>query len=839
MGATPPRVKGRFSAAKVLLVVVVLLAVGVLAVVLRRTIRVRPGAAPIATSGAGLRIEIVPRDGEHVRDLKRSILVQFSRPVARDDFSFAIVPDPGGWTVEADEDGREATLKHANPFRGGTGYSLEARVRSAGARAAVRFTAWGPSAPELIDAAAARGVLDLDTAWTYRLQALFEPGLLPGEYRSPTPIKCGSEVMKGFQGVRSRLRPETLAKLRPYLVRPDHPDSVFTRRLAAERTALWRHAPLSGVAYADAPPRPQPGNQRKQRPDKWPGSECWGGLPFGTEITVWAPCSHGEAKVREVIQFLQSTDMYGRFRTLLDTEPVSDQAMKDDDGKPDNGADGSLDVYLVPASKLSPDGTTMGLCHFIDIRRGITPVWILIDESLSGAQLGGTLAHELFHAFQAAINADAPRWWMEGSATWAEDFTDHGWNTEQDYVPDAFLHDLHMLEGLTSERGQHPYGAYLFPFHLSSHFSDDLIGTIWKACADKDPLDAVDSNVQGGLDDTFKKFAKLNYDDVDSSDHYRETLYVFNRHGAERSVLTSEKNAKDIHIILGPLSALYALFYNKCDERLTPQIRFNLEEFAKNKKLSVQAIVYSGVNKKEEDWTGLDHRVFCLTDENDTFDSLALVLASSEREAVANPTLKIEFKEDVCVPHGGTGEYHGTVVKTWDSLIRKGKQTEEFSGHMMFDPWVDLHRPLTGTATVSRKETLDTWEGPFPPNTQKEYHLTEAGAGTVSCKLRYDWGWPESDYSVDFFPPRIDVKKQWVEITTNYNGTTKKEGSRSDWNSVIDYINDGHHYKAKKGDLLLQGEVHYRENCDTTGSTTCVQTTDASWSIRLNRPKKQ
>ena len=840
MSGSPPRRQGYPTVVRAAMALAVLATIATVAlvIVIWRAQKGRSGAVRAPSSQATLRIEVWPRDGEQVRDLKRPILVRFSRPAAKKDVVFSVVPDPGGWTVEGDDVDRMVTLKHGNPFRGATKYTLEVRVTSAGAGATVHFTAWGPSSLELIEAAAARGALDLDTAWTYRLQALFDPELLPGEYRSPTPLGCGNALMDDFERARASMRPETVAKLRPFLVRPDHPDSAFTRRLAAERTAARGHAHLSGVASAE--PRPQRGGQGKQRPPEWPhAEECWGATPSGTKVFVWAPCSRGEAKIREAVQLLQSSAMYIRFWALLDKQPESDEKTKDDKGNLDNGGDGRLDIYLVPASKLSSDGKTMGLCHKINAAAQTTPVWILIDENLSGAELGGTLAHELFHAFQCALNAQAPKWWKESSATWAEDYAEHSWDTEQAYVPEAFLHDLHMLEALRSDRGSHPYGAYLFPFYLSSRQDDTVIGTIWRACASQDPLDAVDANVQGGLDDTFKKFAKLNYDDVELSDHYRETLYVFGRHGVERSVLKSQKDTKPIRIILGPLSALYALFYNKCDPAQTPQVRFNLEEFVKNKKLSVQAIIFSGAEEREEDWTGRDQRVFCLTDDKDTFDSLALVLASSEREAVASPTLKIEFKEDVCVPHGGTGEYHGTVTKTWDSLIRKGTQTEEFSGHMTFDPWVYLHRELTGTATVSRKETLDTWEGPYPPNTEKKYHLTESGTSTVGCKLRYNWGWPESDYSVDYFPDRIDLTKHWVEITTTYNGTTRKEGSRSDWNIVNDHINDGHHYKAKKGDILLQGEVHYREDCDTTGLTKCVQTTDASWSIRLNRPKKQ
>ena len=98
-----------------------------------------------------------PKDGQFIRGLKSPIIVSFSQDISTDDFSFSVNPDPGGWT-ESWRRERHVILSHSNPFEPGITYTLEVAVRSEEAKTSVRFTAFGLSSLELIDADEKKGI---------------------------------------------------------------------------------------------------------------------------------------------------------------------------------------------------------------------------------------------------------------------------------------------------------------------------------------------------------------------------------------------------------------------------------------------------------------------------------------------------------------------------------------------------------------------------------------------------------------------------------------------------------------------------------------------------------
>jgi hypothetical protein len=201
-----------------------------------------------------LQIFVIPKDGGFTRRLEKPISISFSQAVEPKDLNFRISPDPGGWSTAWEEEGKQAVLSHANPYHEGVTYELELEVKSAGKKKTVRFTAYGPSSLELIDEDEKKGILDLDTSWTYRLQRLFEPSRLPTKYKSLTPVKCGTPVMLDFSKIQSQLKQETMDALKPYLVRPTHPESVFSRQIQEEeQMSAQKKAGLSGTLYAQRP----------------------------------------------------------------------------------------------------------------------------------------------------------------------------------------------------------------------------------------------------------------------------------------------------------------------------------------------------------------------------------------------------------------------------------------------------------------------------------------------------------------------------------------------------------------------------------------------------------
>jgi hypothetical protein len=712
---------------------------------------------------------------------------------------------------------------------------------------ASRAKAHGPASLDLIAAAEKKGELDLDTAWTYRFQALFEPELLPARFQSPTPLVCGTGVMRDFQGVRSRLRPETLANLRPYLVRPDDPESVFVRasREAAAATRTWRFA-FGGVAFAQAPFTPT----TESRPDAWDRRVRkveWPKRKSTWKVTVHARPAAGTKKIEEAVGQLDRTTMYYLFKDLLAVEPPTDSNEVDSQGRPDNGGDGDLDIYLVPDSQLAyqdrehgPILHARGMC--VPTRGDqVTPSWILVQESLAGNGLGSTIAHELFHAFQKGINQDAPLWWIEATAVWAQDYTDRKWDTEHEFVYDAFLVDPlpAMLDCLTREGDRHEYGAYIFPFYLSSRYEDKLVGTIWQECGNNDPLDVVDANVPRGLDENFKAFALLNYDDVDFSRHYRETLEVMYSHGVDDLELcpagsNGAPGREAVHAVLFPLSARYVRIVNGCGAPGVSQIRFDLAEFVANPKLSVQAIINPYTDKLDEDWTGREERVFCINQADDTFLDIAIVLASAERTHTLTPTLKIELKHEACAPPGGTGKFQVTKTESsgWSGPTGdRSDKTSTATGTIVFQPY-EFHGIFHGTASVHIAEKGEyAWR--MANFLEREIRTTCEGTASVPCKLEYAWGEEDAGYTIEFDQVPVTCTERKIDYYArmhnkpDWDTTRTYQKKRSIQSTYLSSFYGG--AKPKPLALLLEGQ--YVQPSEPK--------VEASWSFRLTKPRRE
>ena len=483
------------------------------------------------------------------------------------------------------------------------------------------------NALEKIEAAEEAGLLDLDTAWTYRFRALFEPSRLPQEYRSKVDIPCGTPVFSGFAEVRDRLRPETLAGLEPYLVRPTDPRSVFASRLPA-RTAAGSRAKSRGTGLLFA--LEAPGGQR---PTENKSLGAWVGVGCRTApVTIWSHA--GVEPADRAAAAFDRRNLWHEFKKIMPLEPLSDKDVVDEHGRPDNGHDGDLDIYLVPP--LEELGTALGFCATLSPAHQ-TPTYILILESLTGDDLEAVMAHELFHSFQCALDSNEEIWWEESTATWAEEYIDSDWQTEQQYMPHAFVRSEFRSRWLRSRTGLAPYGAYLFPFYLASRFGDRIVGDIWNDCAAAGPnaLQAVIGRIQmNGLsfEEAFKEYALVNYDATDTfpaGRKYPEPLDTFPHHFERRIML---KDRSDSWLFdMNSLSAKYLHVYNDgIDPAKFPAALFDLKNLSHHSFISVQAVIFKGQDHRLEDWTGLEERYFCLTNESDRFDDIVIVMASTE-----------------------------------------------------------------------------------------------------------------------------------------------------------------------------------------------------------------
>lgn len=598
----------------------------------------QPGISPKATTEKNLEdikeakklvITSLPQDGGYIKAQDQPLYIYFSQPINADDFSFEINPDVGGWSIDWQRQKRIAILRHVHPFQSGVNYDLDLTVHSYHVKKKVKFIVYGPTSLELIDKAEEENLIDLDTAWTYRLQALFQPSLLPPEYRNTAPLVCGTAIMRDFKQIESLLKKETLQKLKPYLVPPTHPESIFSNEFSNE---LRQESEIK----ANFSLFPRLWAQNRGRSPWSTPLKC-----NSAPIKVWYKKGN-ESVAKRACSYIDSEDMYNRFLQLMGREPPPDTSEKN------NGGDGNLDIYLVP---LGDDG------QCISYRSTQTsPSYILINKSLTGNQLLSILAHELFHSFQLAYDQFEAEWWTEGTAVWAEDYINQQHNNEQEWLPDAFAIEENSLKTITDNEGYHPYGIYLFPFYLGKYYTSEIIGTVWKACEAQDALNAIENEVQD-LKELLKDFAYKSFDLGPTEASYPDSggpLRIFEEHWAKEKVLESEKKDYEIELELPPLSAIYLIVQNRCDLEKTPHVEFDLRGIKAFKSLTVQAIIDPDGDAKEEDWTGREKRSFCLNREEEKFEEIAIVVASSDKQNPIMTKLSIDVDAEGCVEADAT-----------------------------------------------------------------------------------------------------------------------------------------------------------------------------------------
>jgi len=639
----------------------------------------------------GLRIVVIPRNGGFTRSLEDPIAISFSRIIEPEDLNFRVSPDPGGWSTSWEEGGMYATLSHANPYKAGVTYALELEVKSEKKKKTVRFTAYGPSSLELIDDDEKKGLLDLDTAWTYRLQRLFEPSKLPAKYKSPTPVKCGTPVMTDFSKIQSQLKQKTMDALKPYLVRPTHPESVFSRQIQEkEKISAQKKGGLSAMLYAQRP-------VTRENLKRW-----WYSDDGHLKIRVWARNKASDRKkAEEACQTIRDKNIYSKFEKIMEKGPLPDAGGKqasDFEGEEAQsnftvffGGNDRLDIYLVGDKELEYEdeegeiSVAGGLCCRA-VPANKTAAYILIDRELEGKNFKATLAHEIFHAFQFVYDSYADKWWQEGTAVWSEDHIGKDWDTEHYYLKDAFDRKKFLLKTITLESGLHEYGIYILPYHLSTKYEDKKIGDIWKVCGgDIQALDAVEEVLEGNFRDVFKEFALLNYDDTSPAtpESYPEMLNVYPHHRSLIKKIEKPGKQDPIEFTVPPLAVKYIKIGNNLPyPDLTPHFYFDLRGVTDFWDLSLQAMIDPDMSANEpEDWSHLQDKSLCVNFEDENFSTLVLVVANHSRDVTCQPELKIEVDAERCV----AGEAMGKVTlrhvmssyKEWSSRGAHGNSKND------------------------------------------------------------------------------------------------------------------------------------------------------------------
>jgi hypothetical protein len=221
----------------------------------------------------------------------------------------------------------------------------------------------------------------------------------------------------------------------------------------------------------------------------------------GSNVDVWYDpgTEGGEAAAARVAGQIDGK-IWPAFSGLLGRTPPPD------DGQACfHGPDGKLDVYLTTARKVGPISVPRGTVAFAHpfsgepcaarepdylVARPGAPRWVI--------------AHELFHAFQAAYGRAQHcifyHEWEEATATWAGDFVYRRDNIEHNHPGGIERPEINLdFWG---------YGTWVFPYYLTKKYNDPKIIRRIEEAGEVYPSDAhVDQAIPGGFRERFPEFA--------------------------------------------------------------------------------------------------------------------------------------------------------------------------------------------------------------------------------------------------------------------------------------------------------------------------------------------
>lgn len=483
--------------------------------------------------------------------------------------------------------------------------------------------------------------INLENALIYKVKFLFNDPTLPKKYASANgPFEDGgtfAEVQENWD----KLSVETKKILEPYFLRPDNPESAISKimndEIKAPQTGLFK---LIDKAYAF------------DRPLSYKSDDTL--VTADGKIKVW----YLEKKemigdkeevtkiyydiAQKIVSNLNTDQAYAQYVGLLGKIPPSDGSL---------GGDEKTDIYIGP-SGFAQLGTSYGV-NVPDNGNGRSS-FIIIKNDLDDKNLKTTTVHELFHAFQRAFDCwiyKANWWWIEGTATWSEDFIYPKDNTEQGHVP-SFIPKPEI--SLFKNGDNFEYGAYVFPFYLSNTYDRMTITKIFEGCSGSgDPLASADKNISGGFKKNWREFTLWNYNrkpienykNNDKSKIFPGSSSELGGNSETHFVSLLGESSYPTKL-LEPLTA-QVISYPLMDENneIRKMTFKNLKNFTgKTDKAGIKAIIYPKKNAPYiEDWTNLEKRSFCFDKVDENLEKVVLIFSNAElKDKITATEIKIK-----------------------------------------------------------------------------------------------------------------------------------------------------------------------------------------------------
>ncbi len=327
-----------------------------------------------------------------------------------------------------------------------------------------------------IEAAYQAGEISEEEHVMYRLYRITNKDLLPEKYVAPTgeerPVRCGTPMVKAARAAVDWMSPE-----------------------ARDMVGLLLPPSVSATA--------------NQESDNF--SLIWGPDYAGSQsdIDFWLDAFETSWDVEvDTLGFQQP--------------PCTDQYL--------------FEVYLANTGGTSPEmeEDTYGYCD----HQGDCPfVVVHPDYEFTGHHEGAaqaTAAHEFQHGIQSGYDWFEGDYWMEATATWAEDAVFDDANDYVEYLngSDGWL--AYPEYGLTYEDGWHEYGNVIWVKYLSENWGGgEVIVDIWERAVDTDALTATGEMMAAdgwNLGEGFLDFtAQLAVNGFEESDLY-DGVYMMGNH---------------------------------------------------------------------------------------------------------------------------------------------------------------------------------------------------------------------------------------------------------------------------------------------------------------------
>ncbi len=493
------------------------------------------------------------------------------------------------------------------------------------------------------------GKIDLDAALINKVKFLFNDPTLPKEYSSVNgPFEDGGtfgEIQENWD----KLSAETKKTLEPYFLRPDNPESAISKIMNGEIKApqtSW----LKLIDQANA----------FDRPLSYKSDDTL--VTADGKIKVWylekKEIVGDEEKItklyynvaQKIVSNLNTDGAYAQLVGLLGKTPPSDGTL---------GGDNKTDIFIATGAHVhladSNGGTPSQGVNVPDNGTGKSS-YIILRENLNDRYLKTTTVHELFHAFQRAFDCVLTTknwWWIEGTATWSEDFIYPKENTEQGYAEDFMPKPQ---QSLNSRGSNFEYGAYVFPFYLSNTYDRMIITKIFEGCKTAgDPLNSVENNIDGGFKKNWKEFTLWNFnkkpiENYKNADQSKKFPALSSQSGsnADMTFLAPGENTIPTKELKPLTSQVVETFFSE-SQGVRKTVFKDLKNFTgKSGNAAIKAIIYPKNNGQPytEDWTDKESRSFCFDKADEDFDKIILIFSNAElKNKIDASSIKVKTQE--------------------------------------------------------------------------------------------------------------------------------------------------------------------------------------------------